>query len=305
MELEQYPELFLGTDSASRRAQGAHALLLRFQLAFLVLASLLSSFSSWPFGQIESLRTAIAAVLAVNLILLGILRLKQYDRIWFDCRAVAESVKSSTWRYVMRVTPFTEELSPEAADALFIEELRQMRLARPQVGVHLTAHSQNSQITDEMRRIRGLPLADRRRTYLEDRLHEQLRWYTRMTRSNRTWSEFWFWASSVTQAAALIFAILGIILLPLVANLVSLLMTLTAAFIAWTQARRYEELAQAYGLASQELIELRTLSAYFTEPEDFSKFVEQIEEAISREHTMWRARRNIPLGYDQIVQRTE
>ncbi len=57
--------------------------------------------------------------------------------------------------------------------------------------------------------------------------------------------------------------------------------------------KRYDELSNAYSLAGQELTELETIAETTTEERDFVQLVEQVEEAISREHTMWRAKRNV------------
>ena len=59
--------------------------------------------------------------------------------------------------------------------------------------------------------------------------------------------------------------------------------------------KRHNELAQTYGLAAQELEELESITVSLTEEGKFLQIVEQVEEAISREHTMWCARRDVHL----------
>jgi hypothetical protein len=62
-----------------------------------------------------------------------------------------------------------------------------------------------------------------------------------------------------------------------------------AGVIAWTESKQSSALATAYAVAAQELSEIAScFEQRFTEDE-FAVFVEQSEEAISREHTLWRA----------------
>ncbi len=48
----------------------------------------------------------------------------------------------------------------------------------------------------------------------------------------------------------------------------------------------HDELALSYGLAAQELSTLENLAPYALDDPKFSEFVIQVEETISREHTM-------------------
>jgi hypothetical protein len=70
-------------------------------------------------------------------------------------------------------------------------------------------------------------------------------------------------------------------------------MTVASSMLAWTQARRHEDLVEPYAVAAQELRELRSLLPKLTGVASFRKFVSDVEESISREHTKWLARRSI------------
>jgi hypothetical protein len=54
-------------------------------------------------------------------------------------------------------------------------------------------------------------------------------------------------------------------------------------------------LKKTYALAAQELSELETIANNLASENDFPQLVEQVEKTISREHTMWCARRDVPL----------
>ena len=100
----------------------------------------------------------------------------------------------------------------------------------------------------------------------------------------------------VLQILAVVFAIIWAASSSLPVNMVPLLMTCAASAIAWSQIKRYGELAQTYSLASQELGDQEAIASDITEEADFLALVEQVEETISREHTMWCARRDVVIS---------
>jgi hypothetical protein len=57
------------------------------------------------------------------------------------------------------------------------------------------------------------------------------------------------------------------------------------------RTKRFVDLSQSYGLAAQELNSLADLVVHQTDEGSFGTWVQEVEGAISREHTMWLARR--------------
>jgi hypothetical protein len=74
-------------------------------------------------------------------------------------------------------------------------------------------------------------------------------------------------------------------------DLISVLAAVSAAATAWTQLGRHDELAKSYGLAAHELMVLHSRLELADSEEAFRQGVEETESAISREHTMWMAKR--------------
>jgi len=143
-----------------------------------------------------------------------------------------------------------------------------------------------------MRSLRAAPVAERKQFYLANRVRDQVAWYGAKAAANMRSGTRWFWVGLGAQGLALILAFtvtaapdrpdLG---------LVGGLTTVAAVAVAWTQFSRHDELSKSYALAVQELAFLRsTLEGTSTE-EAFSQAVVETESAISREHTMWMARR--------------
>lgn len=70
---------------------------------------------------------------------------------------------------------------------------------------------------------------------------------------------------------------------------------MAAAFTAWTQLGRNDELRLSYAIANQELLSIKALAAVVDSEQELAKLVRDGEGAISREHTMWIAKRGKPL----------
>jgi hypothetical protein len=317
MTIAEYPALFAASDRASQTAQVAFLRLLRAHLILLVVASLTAIIatefgtaytSPWSSAATMVNPTMISRLLAIasplsiaiGIVLMLVIRVQRYEKIWFDCRAVAESVKTATWRYMMQAPPYHADDSDANVDTEFLKELVEIRKARPGVDAHLVGpDSHAAEISSGMRRIRALPLQERKKIYLADRLLDQQTWYERNTHRNRTSAARWFWSVIVIQMLALAVATamansqLTDRSWPI--NPIAVFMTFAGACLAWTQTKRHEELTQSYALAAQELRALRALEAYVVDAKSFQEFVSQVEDAISREHTMWRVRRNVSL----------
>lgn len=284
----KYPDLFGSADTASARGQAWYLGYVSFDLLLITLAALLGGLSSvgstsWRQG------CAILAALAVGsaAIVRGANRLQRPNRQWFDGRAVAESVKTATWQYMMRVHPFDNEAT---ADREFISELRDIMKARQDLRLEVDSRAQQGQITDYMRRTRALPFADRKIVYLKDRAIEQVRWYADRSDFHRRRAKVWFLVGLCAELIALAVAIARAVT-PAIINLIGLFSALAAGATAFAQLHSHDELARSYGLAAQELGLIESLIQSCTDEASFAELMKSSEGAISREHTMWVAKR--------------
>ena len=287
---EDYPALYVAADAASRRARMAHTRLIGAELALLVAAaasgvalSLLPGAAGWE--------RALPAVLLVAALIAKLAnRLQRFDEHWFDGRAVAETVKSATWRFVMGVRPYDGE--GRAPDATLGESLRETLAARPGLAAHLRRLPVGSRqvVTERMRQIRARPMTERQGFYLTARVDDQEAWYAARSQTNARAATVWFWVSLLFEGLALAAAIM-IAVTGLRVDLVSLFAAISAAATAWAQLGRHDELAKSYGLAAHELMVLHARLELAESEEAFRQGVEETEAAISREHTMWMANR--------------
>ena len=70
------------------------------------------------------------------------------------------------------------------------------------------------------------------------------------------------------------------------------MVSLAGSAVAWVQGRRFSDLAQSYAIASQDIAAALSLLQGIDSEQRFSSFVGDAENAISREHTLWVARRD-------------
>ncbi|HEX6797713.1 MAG TPA: DUF4231 domain-containing protein [Ktedonobacterales bacterium] len=212
----------------------------------------------------------------------------QPDKVWYNGRAVAESGKTLGWRYAVGGEPFgINALTPPQADKRLAERLTEMLTDIRHLPLD-PASEGAEQISPAMRALRARPLEDRKATYAEGRIAAQQAWYARKAKENKRLARLWnaiLLAIEIVGGVAAILKAIGV--LPL--DLLGLFGTVAAAGTSWLQAKQYTALAQTYSITSYELAAIRARIADQTTEDDWARFVDEAEEAISREHMLWRA----------------
>ena len=293
IEKRHFPSLYQSADQASLTAQRNYFRLQTCHVACLILGSagavlatiIPVTFVTWAY-------LVLAIVLAIGIVVAWVCRERQYDRVWFDCRAIAESTKTATWRFMMKAAPFKDDSANKKS---FIDQLQRIRKARPSSSKYLAQSLDvNAQsISDFMNNVRQKTVKERQRLYLESRLRDQKTWYSNKAKFNSKEEFCWFWTVVALQILTVAFAIIRAASSDLPVNIVPLLMTIAASAVAWSQMKRYGDLAQTYSLAAQELADQEAIALDITEETDFLELVKQVEDTISREHTMWCVRRDV------------
>jgi hypothetical protein len=202
---------------------------------------------------------------------------------WYDARALAESTKSIAWKYMMGAEPY----QGDHGDAVFTRDL--LTLLKDAQKTVRPAGAEGAQITELMRTVRAMPRAERIAIYRIDRILDQCRWYTQKSEqhatSNRRWQNVVTW----TLAIAFALSVLSIVTTP-VGVVAGIAASIAPAAIAWNQTRRHRDLAHSYAFTTHEIGLLSAGTDPMTD-EELGRFVADCETAFSREHTMWRARR--------------
>ena len=191
---------------------------------------------------------------------------------------------------MMRAEPF--EGNDDEAKSHFLASLRKILDTNKQISCHAIKMQNPEQITETMLNIRGLLLRKRKIIYKQQRIEDQHEWYRKKSTINKRLSFFWFVLLIVANSLAIIFAISKIIWPHYDYWPTDIFVTLSSVIMTWLQVKRYQELAASYALTTHEIGLLR---AEFPDDHDehrFSIFVSDAENAFSREHTQWQARRD-------------
>ena len=288
---DDYPALFLAADRASTAAQRRHLLFTSAILLALVCGAGLGALSSILSSGKTALAVATTSLVSLSFVLTAIRRALKPEKLWYGGRAVAESAKSMAWRYMTGADPYF--ISAPGVDGKFIADLKSLVKDSDQLAVGFSSeYADRRQISARMREVRAGNLPSRRQIYLQQRISDQRRWYGRKARKSQSAESGYFVVILLSQALALAAGAYMIASPGSKWNLVGVFSSLASALVAWLQVRQHEELAQSYAVAALELGFIEEQAAGIGSDQDFSSFVGDAENAISREHTLWIARRD-------------
>jgi len=262
-------------------------------LTLLVAGAALSAVSLTNSG-LKTVVAILGLILLIGSLCLTIfIYLNEFEKLWYGGRAVAESVKTLAWRYMTRAEPFDAALTPKKADGRLTKSLAEILTNRKHLaGIFGGDLGSAPQITDQMREVRSLDTVTRKSIYLAQRIDGQRKWYSNKARDNQRAKGVWFAAVIVSQGLALLAAAFLVAHPDSPVSLTGIFTTLASAFLAWMQLKRNQELAQSYGLAAHELGLIHARGEHVQTEEELSIYVSDAENAISREHTLWVARRD-------------
>jgi hypothetical protein len=213
----------------------------------------------------------------------------QSEQAWYDGRAVAESVKSLAWKYAMGGRPFTiGDDNAASVDRVLIERLQDIIRQMGDLQSFLSVSNQDREISPSLRALRAQPLAIRKETYLKGRVQDQRSWYSRKAAWNQ---ERLAHTNLILIAVAIIGTFAGLAraldLSPL--DLLGLAATVMVTTFTLVRLNQHETLARAYLITAMELTTISQNLDSVQSEEEWSRFVAEAEEAISREHTLWLA----------------
>ncbi|WP_441250730.1 DUF4231 domain-containing protein [Kitasatospora sp. McL0602] len=303
------PGLFWTADSSSLQGQRRAVSLSFWELLLLVAAAATGSADGKLWAWL-----AAAAYLA-TVALATVASRQNPQGLWYEGRAAAESVKTLSWKYAVRADAYQPPpKSLPDAERLYDVQLggiisqfgtsraipqagqveAELRLWRGPLAGRPAGHPQ---ITETMRQLRGQPLAVRREVYLRERVLAQRDWYRDKARRCAN-------ASRRASALGIVLPLLGLVLAVLRAlgwysyDALGTLSAVAASVAAWAQLRQYRPQAAAYTLAASELsmieVQLGRLPLDTPEAEEtWARLARDAEDAISREHTTWQARREV------------
>jgi SMODS and SLOG-associating 2TM effector domain 3/SMODS and SLOG-associating 2TM effector domain 1 len=285
---EGLPSAYRAADRTAIDGQRKALHLNAWKLVLLLVAAACGA-ASWTLAgsRIDLLALLAALAFGLSLVVEVWLLSQRPDRRWYKGRAGAESVKTLAWRYAVGGEPFTS--GDPAADDEFLAQVGDVM--RSLKGIEwLPASGGHDQITPAMRRLRSATLEDRRRAYERNRIDDQSKWYRAKAAANDRQARRWSALALAGTIAGLIGALLRAIGLVDV-DLLGVASAWVAAVTAWTQLHQHRSLATAYTITAEELGLVKARTQRAADEDSWAQIVSEAEAAISREHTLWQARR--------------
>lgn len=283
----EMPGLYQSADQASLDGQKLYFRGLKWYLILLICAAYTSY--SQPTDIVGALLSA-----TLFLITLGILifvRVQRPDDTWYNGRAVAESVKTRTWRWMLRAEPYEDCENIEIVSRQFINDLKAILEQNKSLSHSLqSTNAVKDPISHLMKFVRALPLSERLALYVDQRVQNQIEWYWQKSRFNKRRAQQWFWASVILHSAA-IAMLMYRIYDPTLSLPIEVIATSAGAALTWLQAKKHNELNSAYALTSHEIVLIKGESESVHSEKQLSEYVVNSEAAFSREHTQWVARK--------------
>lgn len=282
----KFPALHAVADEASNRQQSLYFRLMLTEYAALVAVAVLSV-NMIPDRRYIMLYGLLLGSALATLVIRSVLKPEQR---WYQARALAESVKTTAWKFAMVAKPFEHDAEDRRRLRQMLQELLE---ANRSVSTQFDVSSDSGdQITAEMEELRMLPLAERLDVYMRDRVDDQLDWYRRKSKDN----------SSAGRRFAVVLG--GLYVIAFIVLLIRMdqplwiyahpdpLILLAASVLGWMQIKRFNELGASYALTAVEIGILKSRAPEMTDDAALSIFIDDAEEAFSREHTQWLARRS-------------
>jgi hypothetical protein len=152
--------------------------------------------------------------------------------------------------------------------------------------------SEQEQITNKMLQIRNLDLNARIDFYLTNRIDEQRKWYSKKYTDNKRSNSIWFSLLILFNSIAGVMAIIKISDPSINQVPIDIFAVMAVSSLTWIQLKKYQDLVSSYAIAAHEIGTIRGITDEIKTENEFSNFIIDSENAFSREHTKWIAKRS-------------
>ena len=278
--------------SASADNQRNYFRILKLQVAVLVSIATVSAVDWELFPYLRTFSIVAASFLIGLTFVQMFVQIQKYDRKWFASRAVAESVKVQTWRFMMKVSPYQDSPDASVPSEHFVADVHQMLNEQQEAKMVVGSRPvQGTEISQFMLDQRVKSVGERRDLYLRGRIQDQKDWYSKKATANSKSYARWFAATFVLQSGSGAMALVLALYPGFPINPAGIVATLATSGISWMNARSYRELSQSYGLIAHDLAGYESVASEVDSQEKLEKIVSNVESRISGEHTYWKARR--------------
>ena len=279
---------FKDADTNSNRAQKHYTTQIRYQLILLVIAAIAGVFTfRWRHQGADYAGIVGAAAFGATIFIRLFAEQQGDEREWYESRAAAESAKTLCWRFAVAGNPFPESMSDQDSKRLLIDRFNDIGRELEYIAA---STSDGGEVTAAMISLRHAHRKERILAYNKGRIQAQQAWYAGKSDWNERRARTWLKITLSAEAIGLIGAIIKATAITEL-DLLGVFAALAVATGAWLETKQHRTLATAYNVTARELRQVSTLLDEHMSAEEWANFVDQAEEAISREHTMWVASR--------------
>lgn len=284
-----YPAPYHAADQQSIIGQRRYKNLFLIEIGILLLAA---GASLLPLKQEAKILPIILAILFLTeLIIRWYIHRSGVQDNWYNGRAIAESIKTMTWKFAMRPYTDASQQGIEREHHQFNNQVEQIMKVWKDTGSKNSKPITTPFISQNLLAIKSLKdWTKKRALYDESRILNQQEWYDQRAKKNKRLSNLFYYLIMLCYAVALVCSVY-FISYPDQFNLTPIFGLFASSILAWTQLNDYKDLKNAYSLAHYEINGIIKEMAN-TNEENFYQHVEDIEHAFSREHTIWIARRD-------------
>lgn len=288
-EYKDYPALYQASDTVSNDTQNTYLLLMKLNIWLLITAAFFS------FIGINSKAWAVAAafVFVITIIINVILMIKNFPDTWYRARSIAESIKTISWRFMMKTDPF-RHLSLKDAREKFLKMQKAILNEQDKEILEKFDSSYHTKdaITETMLKTFEDSIDNKIEIYRINRVEEQRNWYSNKTKYNQSKYRFWFSIMILVQIIAVATVICRVGVPDFKYWPPEVLSVIASGILTWIQMKKYRELAAAYSFTAHEIGILGANIDSIDTEEELANFVQDAENAFSREHTQWIARKD-------------
>jgi len=286
----EFPCYYIDSDIASKKAQNIYKGFTWVSLSCMLLTTILVSLSSSVARYIPWFEKTNGIILFLSGLISIYLVISKPEKGWYLGRAIAESIKTLSWRYMMHASPFESGDNNEDVKQ-FAERISDInKQANKDKFIPKPNKNHSDVITPKMGEVNNLNFDERKSFYLKNRIADQIKWYGDKSELNRKKGNIYSWLMVGFQFIGGIYLFFFIDDFKLL-NINNIMVFLATSIIAVVEMNKYKELHQSYAFTCKELNIIKTKASIVNNDIDFQQFVIEAEQAISREHTMWLARR--------------
>ncbi len=284
------PGLYQSANAASIKEQRRYFNGILFYLILLIVAAFFAFISDNTPSAFYKIISAILFLASLSVMIW--LRVSKPDDIWYNGRAVAESVKTRAWRWMLRAEPYEDTEDIEIMRKEFIKDLKaileQNKSLIGKLGISAVVEEPISQ---QMLNVRKLPIDKRLETYRKERITNQALWYSKKAKFNKDKSKQWFITTVILHGIAIV-CILYNIKEPSLKIPIETIAVAASGVLTWLQAKKHNELSFSYSLTAHEIMLIKSETTRINVEIELSEYIMNCENAFSREHTQWVARKN-------------